>query len=133
MKKTIALFLAAAMLLAGCASSGVDVDQEDISSLKPGITTEKDVIARFGPPTSTEMLQNGRKMLIYTHTESSMRAWQALPIVFVLTGGPDKEVTAAELIFSRDGLYLSHKLVRGEEAEEILEKEKAEKQVVKAD
>ncbi|MCM1512478.1 MAG: hypothetical protein NC112_05150 [Oxalobacter formigenes] len=119
------LGLAAMVFAAGCASTGVEVTSADIDRLKPGITTKAEVIGRFGQPTSTRALPDGGEVLFYTHTETSIKPYQVLPVVFVLTGGPDATVTAAELDFDSQQLYLRHRLIRGQEAEALKRSEEA--------
>lgn len=119
------LGLAAVLLAAGCASTGVDVTSADIDRLKPGVTTRQEVIERFGQPTSTRALPGGGEVFYYTHTETSIKPYQVLPLVFVLTGGPDATVTAAELDFDNQALYMGHRLIRGDEAKALKRNEQA--------
>lgn len=119
------LGVAALVLAAGCTSTGVDVTSADIDRLKPGVTTKQEVIQRFGQPTSTRALPGGGEVFYYTHTETSIKPYQVLPLVFVLTGGPDATVTAAELDFDDQALYMAHRLIRGKEAEALKQSEQA--------
>jgi hypothetical protein len=50
--------------LAGCASSGVQVTQEQAQSFQIGRSTYSDVIASLGQPTSTTMTSGGQKYAI---------------------------------------------------------------------
>ncbi len=120
MKRFSILCLVAAFFLAGCGSSGVQIKPEQVSDN----ITEKDAIARFGKPTSVRMLPNGNKELFYTHTESTVHAYQVLPIVMILTGGPDTTITAVELEFDPDGNLVERRFIKGDEAKSIYNKEK---------
>lgn len=131
MKFIRAFCLVLAVFLAGCSSTGVDVKTEDIDRLKPGVTTEQEVVQRFGPPTSTTMLPNGVKVLYYTHKETSIKAYQVLPIAFVLTGGPDTTITAVELDFDGQQRYIGHRLIKGKEAEKLFKEEESRAKAAK--
>ena len=49
-RSMLTLLTVGALALAGCATSGVKVDPNVVSSFKPGVTTLADAEARLGPP-----------------------------------------------------------------------------------
>lgn len=51
--------LAAALVVAGCASYGADFDLSKFASFKEGVATKAEMIASVGPPASQSSLGNG--------------------------------------------------------------------------
>ncbi len=46
------LALIAVLILSGCASSGREIDQNQVDQIEIGATTFDDMVSRFGPPMS---------------------------------------------------------------------------------
>jgi hypothetical protein len=57
---------AAALCLAGCASSGTNFDPVAASNVKPGMTKDQ-VIAMLGSPNVVTTTADGRQVLAWTH------------------------------------------------------------------
>ena len=81
--------LAVALTLSGCASTGVQVTDDQIAQFKEGQTTKQQVIATLGQPTTTMRNSDGTTMLMYTYAEARTRASTFIPIVGMFTGGVD--------------------------------------------
>lgn len=95
--------LLAAVVMAGCATSGVKIDRGQAAALQPGSTTYADVVARFGPPTSEMVLGGGARMLTYSYVSASARPESFIPIVGAFVGGADSESQAVMFRFGPDG------------------------------
>jgi outer membrane protein assembly factor BamE (lipoprotein component of BamABCDE complex) len=67
--KTISLAAVAALLFAGCVSSGARYDQSAIGKIKPGLTTEAQLESWFGLPFRHERLDGGRERIVWQYTK----------------------------------------------------------------
>lgn len=81
-----ALMLAAA--LSACASHGVMVSDDRVKQFKRGETTEAEVLAALGRPTSVTS-HNGERYLIYSGAYAQARPASFIPIFGPLVGGAD--------------------------------------------
>lgn len=108
MKKITFAALAVCISVAGCASSGVRVKDEQLAEFVPGKTTKQDVIARLGVPTSSMRNSDGSSMIMYTYSEARTRATTFIPIVGLFAGGVDTNATNVMLQFDPEGKLLSH-------------------------
>lgn len=95
--------LLVASALAGCASVGVKVTDEQMASFKEGITTEADVIAALGAPTTRVRTADGSVTLGYSHAQYNTKAATFIPIVGLFAGGADMRSSAVILSFGKDG------------------------------
>ena len=94
------VLLAAALL--GCASHGVIVSQEKVATLKKGESTEADVIATLGQPT-TVTTYNGVRMLVYSGSQVQSRPASFIPFIGPFVGGADVKASSVVLRFGADG------------------------------
>ena len=85
----ILVVLAGGLLLAGCASTGVRVDEKNLQSFKKGETTYSEVVARLGQPTSSTVMADGQRMIMYTYAQAQARPETFIPIVGAFGGGAD--------------------------------------------
>lgn len=93
-----------AFLLFGCATSGgVMISQEKASQFKKGVTTEKEIIAALGQPTSISMDSNGR-MISYIGAEAQGRLINYIPIVGLFAGGIDSTSSAVTFFIGSNGV-----------------------------
>ena len=97
-----ALFLS--ISLAGCASTGVKITDDQISQFKEGETTSQEVIARLGRPTTTMRNPDGTTMLMYVYAEARTRASTFIPIVGMFAGGVDSRSNSVVLTFDQQGI-----------------------------
>lgn len=105
MKKIAAI--AVALVLAGCASSGVRVTDEQMSQFKEGQTTQQDVITALGQPTTTMRNADGTTVLMYTYAEARTRGSTFIPIVGAFVGGVDTRSNNVMLTFDQQGVLQS--------------------------
>lgn len=100
--------LCAALLLAACAASGIKVTSDQLQGLKRGETTEQEVIARLGPPTSRIRSSDGRTMLVYSYAEVSTRPATFIPVVGLFAGGADARGNTAVLRFDPNSRLIDY-------------------------
>lgn len=93
----------AVLLLAGCASHGVMVSQDKVSTLKKGISTEADAVAALGQPTSVTNYNNVR-VLVYSGAHAQARPASFIPFIGPLVGGTDVQSSMVMLHFGPSGI-----------------------------
>lgn len=98
--------LCLAFFLAGCASSGVRVTEEQIAGFKKGVTTEGDVIQKLGQPNIMQTSPAGKKF-VYSYAHVQMRPATFIPIVGIFAGGSDVKSSAAVFTFDTSGKLLA--------------------------
>ncbi|AJZ62565.1 outer membrane protein assembly factor BamE [Paraburkholderia fungorum] len=93
-------------LLAGCTSTmAQQIKPEDVSDFKPGVTTEQQVLARLGTPSSSSILQNGSTFLVYASTEARPLSALFLSNLNPTVGGNNAAPTATiSFEFGPDGI-----------------------------
>lgn len=101
MHSKLTLALAAAALTA-CASSGVYVDQNNLTEFKKGQTTSQQAIQKLGTPSQRTVDGNGNTTLIYSYFETTARPETFIPIIGGLVGGADTRSNVVTLTFSPD-------------------------------
>jgi hypothetical protein len=99
--RKIALLLVA--ILAGCASVGTKVDPAKVATLKPGVSTEQDVIATLGQPTQTALLPDGSKALSYVHATATVPPTFFIPLVGPMLGTTETHSDSVQLLIGPDG------------------------------
>jgi outer membrane protein assembly factor BamE (lipoprotein component of BamABCDE complex) len=93
----------AALVLAGCAASGIRVTDDQLKTMKPGETTEAQAVAAFGKPTMRMRQADGSVLVLYTYVEVSTRPETFIPIVGAFVGGADSRTNTVTLRFGPDG------------------------------
>jgi outer membrane protein assembly factor BamE (lipoprotein component of BamABCDE complex) len=93
----------------GCTTtSGVQVQQSQLSSFRKGITTEAEVISTLGTPTMSSLTSDGERVLVYSFAEYKIRGATFIPIVGLLAGGSDMSTNSAVVTFGKDGKMVSY-------------------------
>ncbi len=82
------------LLLAGCAATGVQVSESAAMQFKEGSSTEAEILAKLGKPT-TVMRTGATKMLVYSGYQSQVKGATFIPIVGAFAGGGDYSLTSA--------------------------------------
>ena len=103
----------AAMLLAGC-TSGTYVSQDQQSGFQKGVTTQAQVEAELGTPTSTGSLVSGGHRDVYVYHDDSSRPLGYVPLLgLVATGWP--HTTTVNFDFNTQGVLIdsTSRTVRG--------------------
>lgn len=93
------LFVAA--IVAGCASSGRQIDQAKVQAIQPGVTTYNDMVRDFGPPLSQAFNQDGlltaQWFYFYTAAFGMNQEQQNLTVLF------NKDKTVKDVVNSAAG------------------------------
>lgn len=102
MMKLLAALLALAAL-AGCASHGVMISEQQSQQFKKGVSTEADVIAALGKPT-TISTTSGYRFIIYSGAQAQARPASFIPIIGALVGGSDIQASHVMFRFDKGGI-----------------------------
>ncbi len=105
--KKLAAFICAVVLV-GCAASGVRVTEDQVKQFERGKTTYSEVIAKLGPPNHSMMLGNGMRIITYAYGEATARPATFIPIVGPLVGGADVRTTGATFTFDQRGILTNY-------------------------
>ena len=62
------------LVLTGCATSGTKMEQDQISKIKEGVTTEQEVTALLGSPFSKTLTSDGKTVMMYLYTKAQTKA-----------------------------------------------------------
>src|SRR5271170_507965 len=95
--------LAGAILLAGCMSAGVKVDEANLKAFEAGKTTYGDVIASLGAPTTNALMPDGRRMLMYNWVQARARPQNFIPLIGPFVGGADSRSSSVIIWIDSDG------------------------------
>lgn len=90
------------LMLGGCASYGVMISEKQANQFKRGETTERDIIAVLGNP-STVTNTNGQRTIAYTGMQAQVRPETFIPFVGAFVGGSDAQVTSVAFSFDAAG------------------------------
>lgn len=115
--KYLALILFA-MLLTGCYSTGAPIDTAKANQFVKGETTESEVIAALGKPTTITTNDLGEKQISYLHTDADVDAATYIPIVGIFAGGATGTAKTLTVSFDNKGIVkdwsMSESVVRSE-------------------
>jgi hypothetical protein len=107
-KNLIAVTATLAVLMAGCASTGVHVDEAKVTQFRDVKTTYGDVVGSLGQPTSSMVASTGNRTIMYVYAHAQVRAATFVPVVGMFAGGMDTTSTSASFTFDRDGVLILH-------------------------
>lgn len=99
--------VALAGFLSGCAASGVQVKEEQLSQFERGKTTTQEVLSALGPPSHSTLMPNGNRIFIYSYAQIQTRPETFIPFVGAFVGGADMKTNSATLIFDGRGILQS--------------------------
>lgn len=91
-------------LFSGCATVGTQIDQSNLSQIKEGVTTQKEVIALMGQPYMQTLTSDGKIMMMYQYTKVKNRAANFIPVVGAFTGGMDMEQQILQILVNENGI-----------------------------
>jgi len=103
MSKILAV-AALAIALSGCMSSGTKVDQAQMQQFQKGVTTEAQIIAKLGEPSSQTVKSDGTRTIVYSHIAARPDAVDFVPIVGAFAGGAKSEMDIAMFNFDASGV-----------------------------
>jgi outer membrane protein assembly factor BamE (lipoprotein component of BamABCDE complex) len=80
-------------LVAGCASSsyGTKLDKNKVAQIQKGVTTRAEVEQMLGQPENVSLMGDGRRMMMYSYTESNahVKGTSFIPIAGAFMGGSE--------------------------------------------
>lgn len=94
----------AALLMAGCASSGTMVTEQQAGQFQDGVTTRAQVIAKLGDPNQATIASDGTRTDIYMHVSARADGASFIPVVGLLAGGANSKTNTATFTYDKDGL-----------------------------
>ena len=100
--RTQLVVVAASILICGCVASGVIVNEQQVQSFKRGETTEAQIIAVLGAPTSRSNI-NGQRSISYTGVQAQARPASFIPYIGGLVGGSDVRHSNYTFTFDSSG------------------------------
>ena len=96
------------LLAAGCTvSSGVKVDQSQLSDFKKGTTTESEVLARLGQPSTTTHATGG-DLLTYVFTTSTASGANFVPVLNWFKGHTESKTSMCQFMFDARQVLTSY-------------------------
>lgn len=95
--------LALCAALGACASGGTQVSQEAATQFVEGKTTETEIVAKLGKPTSVA-ISNGARSIGYAGAQYNIKAASFIPIVGLFAGGADVQVTSVVYEIDKSGV-----------------------------
>ncbi len=101
MKKIV---IASAVLLSGCAASGVHVSQNQVSGFEKGKTTYDQILAELGTPTTKTLDSSGHTQISYVYSEYQTRPETFIPYVGAFVGGADSRTNITIFEFNKTGV-----------------------------
>jgi outer membrane protein assembly factor BamE (lipoprotein component of BamABCDE complex) len=90
------------ILLSGCTSTststGPKLDQNAVNSIQKGVTTRQEVIDRLGQPIATQMMGDGRRMLVYASHQTNYQfdGKRLIPFVGGLIPATDRQTARTQ-------------------------------------
>jgi outer membrane protein assembly factor BamE (lipoprotein component of BamABCDE complex) len=102
--KGIVISFAAALVLAGCMSSGKMVTEQQASQFQRGITTRETVMEKLGEPSSSTKADDGTRVDIYMHIEAHANAVNYIPIVGLLAGSGTGHTNMVSFTYDKAGI-----------------------------
>jgi len=101
------LVMGAALGLAACASTGVQVTEQQTQSFKVGTSTYADVVAKLGNPTTTNLSSDGTRTAVYSYSAFQQRPENFIPYIGPLIAGADMKSSEVTFTFDKKGVLTS--------------------------
>jgi hypothetical protein len=95
---------ALALVLAGCAASGVQVSEQQAQSFQVGRSTYGDVVNALGEPTTSTVIANGTRVAVYSYSAVQSRPQNFIPYIGPLVAGYDAKSSAVTFMFDARGV-----------------------------
>jgi len=101
------MLLTLAVALAGCASSGHELDQSKVAQIKRGETTKAQVREWLGKPEQIAVDDSGVETWTYIYVRASAQAQNFIPVVGIFDSGYDMQNQTTTVVFRPDGIVKS--------------------------
>lgn len=96
--------VATAVALVGCASSGVQVTEQQAQTFQVGKSTYPEVVSVLGEPTSVTSSTNGNRVAVYSYSAVASRPQNFIPYIGPLVAGYDTKSSAVTFVFDPKGV-----------------------------
>jgi hypothetical protein len=105
-----------ALLCTACASSGVQVTEEQAQAFQVGRSNYNEVVAALGPPTVTTTSSNGTRIAVYSYAAVQSRPQNFSPYIGPFVSGYDTKSTAVTFTFDARGILSNTTSTQGGQA-----------------
>ena len=107
MKNLSVVLIILGLFLSGCSfgsiSHGSEISEQQLTDIKPGVTTKKDVYRTFGEPTKT--VEEGT-IFFYSWTRGGQSS-------FLGMGSTETDTKSLMIEFDNEGVVKEHRITRG--------------------
>lgn len=103
MRVMVVSFVACYVLI-GCAASGVQVKEEQLTQFEKGKTTLTEVVSTLGSPSMQTLMPDGSRMIVYSYAQMQTRPETFIPFIGAFVGGADVKTNSATLMFDDKGV-----------------------------
>jgi outer membrane protein assembly factor BamE (lipoprotein component of BamABCDE complex) len=107
MRTLCAILAVSIMFLGGCSfgsiSHGSEIAEQELTDIKPGVTTKKEIYRTFGEP--TKIVENGA-IFFYSWTRGGQSS-------FLGMGSTETDTKSLMIEFDNDGIVKEHRITRG--------------------
>jgi outer membrane protein assembly factor BamE (lipoprotein component of BamABCDE complex) len=94
--------LVLALAISGCTTVGKEIAPNQLADFKEGVTTQDEVIAKLGEPTTTT-ISSDRVVMVYSFLHTQARPASFIPIVGLFAGGADVRSSMVSFVFDKYG------------------------------
>lgn len=101
--KFLPFYAIAVLVLVSCASVGTPIAQQNVRNIKPGVTTEADLLRLFGNPNTKTLDSNGRVVMMWIYSAAQANAKSFIPLVGPFVGGTNVQVQQLTVLMRSDG------------------------------
>lgn len=113
--KTLTLAAMTALLLAACASAGnVALKQETAQTVATkiikGKTTQADIRALFGSPSSSDFTDSGNQIWRYSHAKATSMGRNFIPYANLFSSGQNIESKELVIFFDKTGVVQNYSM-----------------------
>jgi len=98
------LIACCALLVAGCATHGTKVEQDQLSKIEEGVTTKAQIVEMVGAPDHIALVGEGKEVLIYEHIRSKNTVQNFIPVVSLVQSKYEQEITQTNFLIGKDGV-----------------------------
>lgn len=107
----LGLTLCVVLALEGCNTqrSGRNYASSEVSSIQPNVTTESEVVQRFGNPTRFTDKSDGTRVLVWTYWETTTDGKQYIPVVgrvMAAKAAQDNSLVKTLTVTVKDGIVV---------------------------
>ncbi len=94
--------LCAALLVAGCASTGTNFDESRLSEIRKGETTEAQLVGLFGQPESRSINSENVTTLAWVYAEARVKGESFIPYAGAFMGGTRSKSKTLTVLLAED-------------------------------